>query len=298
MLYRGPTAKMTTNADHATEVRRFFESMTPIPDEEWAYAERFIGYRSFDKGAHLLREGDTARHSFLILRGIVRVYYLTAEGKEFNKSFAMEHNAVGSGSSIIAKLPSRFSIQALEPTLAALLPREAIEELYDRHRCWDGRLSGLGLRRRDPDGAHRTAPARIPGTQPRAGNDRRAHANARRLHADSQHCRSSCDVGAPILESDRLAHRHPLHKWVGARSAAFRAGLSTRRSLPLESPAPAGARNRRLTSRPGPPRHGRARQTDDGCRCEYQSKPPVRAGDGRRCRAEESRSRAARCSRS
>ncbi len=121
----------------AAQTRRFFRSITEIPDAEWAYAERFIVHRTFERHEHLLRVGEVAEHSFLILEGIVRIYYLTEAGKEFNKGFAAEDQVTGSVSSIIGGLPSRFSIQALEPTSAALLPRRAIEELYDRHRCWD-----------------------------------------------------------------------------------------------------------------------------------------------------------------
>ena len=119
------------------QVRRIFEAITSIPAQEWLYAQQFIGLRSYTKGDHLLDAGDVATHSFAILSGIVRVYYTTADGKEFNKGFAAEDQLTGSVSSIIAKLPSRFSIQALETTRVALLPRAAIDELYDRHRCWD-----------------------------------------------------------------------------------------------------------------------------------------------------------------
>ncbi|MCP4130618.1 MAG: hypothetical protein GY754_06515 [bacterium] len=54
----------------------------------------------------------------------------------------MENGIVGSVSSMIKHLPSRFYIQALEETETVLLTRSAVEELYDRHRCWDrfGRL--------------------------------------------------------------------------------------------------------------------------------------------------------------
>ena len=121
----------------AQRTRRFFQSITEIPDDEWTYAERFIAHRTFERHEHLLRAGEMAEHSFLILEGIVRVYYLTEAGKEFNKGFGVEDQVVGSVSSIIGGLPSRFSIQALEPTSAALLPRRGIEELYERHRCWD-----------------------------------------------------------------------------------------------------------------------------------------------------------------
>ena len=123
--------------DHLPQVRRVLEAVTPIPEQEWAHAQQFIGARAYAKGEHLLAAGEMATHSYVILSGIVRTYYTTEDGKEFNKGFAAEDQFAGSVSSIIAKLPSRFSIQALEPTRVALLPRASIEAMYDRHRCWD-----------------------------------------------------------------------------------------------------------------------------------------------------------------
>jgi len=130
------------------QLRGLFDAVTPIPTAEWDYARQFIVLRSYDKGEHLLCAGQMAYHSFVILQGIVRAYYVTDSGKELNRGFAAEGEFAGSVSSIIGKLPSRFSIQALERTATALLPRAAIEEAYGRHRCWDrfGRIiaeSGL-----------------------------------------------------------------------------------------------------------------------------------------------------------
>ncbi len=125
------------STDDAERVKRLFNSITPIPEQEWQHVVPFISYRQYDRGEHLLTAGEMAEHSFVILRGIVRVYYSTRDGKEYNRCFVMEDQVTGSVSSIIGKLESRFSIQALEPTTAALLPRAAIESAYDRHRCWD-----------------------------------------------------------------------------------------------------------------------------------------------------------------
>lgn len=118
-------------------VKVLFNSISPIPEDQWEQASRFISFKEYKKNEHLLLAGEMAPYSFMILEGIVRIYYVTADGKEFNKGFASENQVTGSVSSIIGKLPSRFSIQALEKTKAALLPRDAIERAYEQHRCWD-----------------------------------------------------------------------------------------------------------------------------------------------------------------
>lgn len=126
--------------------RRVFAEFTAIPDEEWEYAVQFLLPRQYSKGEHLLEAGTTARHSFLLLKGLVRIYYITEQGREFISGFAHEHQFCGSVQSIIGGMPARFFIEALEDVSAVLLPRDRILELYDRHRCWDrlGRIIAEG----------------------------------------------------------------------------------------------------------------------------------------------------------
>jgi len=124
------------------QIRNIAETYTHIPDEEWEYFIPHLTIRSFKKKEHLLSADTVADHSFIIVSGLVRIYYITDSGKEFNRGFAVENNFIGSISSMIKKLPSRFYIQALEDTVAGLIWRSKLEELYERHKCWErlGRL--------------------------------------------------------------------------------------------------------------------------------------------------------------
>lgn len=123
--------------DAFQRLKKVFNTYTPIPDDEWEYAAESITIKKFKKNEYLLTAGTVATHSFIILKGIVRIYYITDSGKEFNRGFVMENNLVGSIGSMIKSLPSRFYIQALEDTEAGLLWRSKIEELYKRHICWE-----------------------------------------------------------------------------------------------------------------------------------------------------------------
>lgn len=128
--------------DELQQIRNVFETYTHIPDEEWNYAINCITIQHYKKNEYLLNADTVADHSFIIVKGLVRLYYLTDTGKEFNRGFAIENNLVGSISSMIKLLPSRFYIQALEDTVAGLLWRSKVDELYERHKCWErlGRL--------------------------------------------------------------------------------------------------------------------------------------------------------------
>ena len=128
-------------------VHAIFQRVTDIPPTEWEYARGFLTPRSYAKSEHLLQAGEVAEHSFLLLQGLVRVYYLTGAGKEFISGFVAEDQFCGSVTSIIGGRPSRFFIQALEDVDVVLLPRAAILRLYDRHPCWErfGRIIAEGV---------------------------------------------------------------------------------------------------------------------------------------------------------
>ncbi len=120
-----------------TEAYEVFNRITPIPPEQWQNALKYLYLKKFRKNASLLSAGETAPHSFLILKGIVRSFYITESGREYTAGFAQEGQFAGSVLSIIGGQPSRFFIESLEPVEAVILPRESVLRLYDEHRCWD-----------------------------------------------------------------------------------------------------------------------------------------------------------------
>ncbi len=111
--------------------------MTSIPESEWAFAVSFMTMRAFDKGAFLVRAGEYLEHFYFIVRGLVRFYYSTEDGKTYNKHFAMENGFAGSLHSFILRTPCPFSIQALEPADTIVLPNRELRKLFDRHSCWE-----------------------------------------------------------------------------------------------------------------------------------------------------------------
>jgi len=119
-----------------------FGKMADIPEKEWAYVSARLRQRNFEAGEMLIRAGEPVREFFFMVKGLVRYFYLTREGKEFNKLFAVENEFVGSFSYKIPDEPCSFSVQALEQTETVALPVIIIEEAYTRHPAWEraGRL--------------------------------------------------------------------------------------------------------------------------------------------------------------
>jgi len=137
-----------------------------MPVEEWERLLPFLSEKEFGRQEYLARAGEVLENFYFIESGLVRMFYATEDGKEFNKFFAKELEYFGSFHSLVLNQPCGFFLQALEHTNAIVLPNHAIRSLYDKHPCWErvGRKSAETDG--DGEGSSRTraltGPARSP----------------------------------------------------------------------------------------------------------------------------------------
>lgn len=93
----------------------------------WASLPR----KSLVKGEALLRTDETPSHAWRIQQGVLRIYYLSADGNERNRSFHAEGQWVGAGVPLLAEQrPSPYGIEALVRSVVVCVP---LVEL--RQRC-------------------------------------------------------------------------------------------------------------------------------------------------------------------
>ena len=117
--------------------KRIVDQIASVPESEWGLFVQHLSARTFAKNDYLVRVGDVANNFYFISKGLVRFFYCTEDGKEFNKHFAMENGFAGSFHSLILQEPCGFFIQALEKTETIVLPNRVLNEFYDRHACWE-----------------------------------------------------------------------------------------------------------------------------------------------------------------
>lgn len=118
-------------------IRTKLEGLVSFTDAAWSTAERLFGARSFDEGAHVIEAGDIVTELHFLVTGIARYYYLTPDGKEFNKSFARCGQTLSSVSSLVTGAPSPFSIQALEPCECLSIKYADFAALCEQYREWE-----------------------------------------------------------------------------------------------------------------------------------------------------------------
>jgi CRP-like cAMP-binding protein len=125
------------NQNGLEKLKKFVTQMASVPESEWEDFVQHLSERTFEKNAYLVRSGDVANNFYFIVKGMVRFFYSTKDGKEFNKHFAMENGLAGSFHSLVRGEPCQFFIQALERTETIILPNRVLNEFYDRHACWE-----------------------------------------------------------------------------------------------------------------------------------------------------------------
>ena len=117
-------------------------------------------------GDHVIKQGDVCSDIFVLRAGLVKIYYVTREGKEWVKSFIVDRGVFGSRSAQIAGEGSAFAAVCVEGSevaaiaysvfLEASLQDPALMKLVFRFNEW----LGLKKERREYDLLCRSAEER------------------------------------------------------------------------------------------------------------------------------------------
>ena len=88
--------------------------------------------RKYKKGELILDEGEDCNHLLFIEKGMTRQFYFK-NGKDLTEHIAYENGVVICLESYIKHEPTHLMIEAIEPVVCWLIPREAIELLSNNH---------------------------------------------------------------------------------------------------------------------------------------------------------------------
>lgn len=95
-----------------------------------------VQVRELAKGEVFQRAGAAADEVAFVLSGILRVYYLTADGRMFVRAFAAEGAPAAAYSAALAGNLSDVTIDALEDARVAVIRIDELVKLYDDDRAW------------------------------------------------------------------------------------------------------------------------------------------------------------------
>ncbi len=116
-------------------------SISPISKDNWEVAKPYFSTKTLKRGEHLFYIDDEVNDFYFLIEGLARYYYLTIDGKEFNKSFAEKQgHLLSSIASVSQGIPSPFSVEVLSDFITLHIPYKKLLELGIQYKQWNDLL--------------------------------------------------------------------------------------------------------------------------------------------------------------
>ena len=111
--------------------KRYIQHHTQLSDTHFNELTRNIRVEVVKKHTRLLNQGEVCRFSFFVSKGLLRLYTLDQQGKEFVIQFAPEDWIVGDRSSAYFNQASDYFIDCIEDSEIVFIDRQLIERASD-----------------------------------------------------------------------------------------------------------------------------------------------------------------------
>lgn len=114
-----------------------FDDYLPLGKLEKDDLAKRVVERRIKRRQFIFQNGDICQSYTFILEGCVRMYYTDEKGKEHNIQFASENEWISDIGSLHNQVPSRMSIEAIEPSHILQIAREDLWYLYTNYHVID-----------------------------------------------------------------------------------------------------------------------------------------------------------------
>jgi CRP/FNR family transcriptional regulator len=115
-----------------TVFKTYIQQQAALTDEEVELMYAAAIKRSLRRKEPLLREGEICRYKAFVLKGLLRIYRTKEDGGEYIIQFSPENNWNVEPESYDKTTPSKYNIDALEPSEVLLWARNDFVALQDR----------------------------------------------------------------------------------------------------------------------------------------------------------------------
>ena len=114
----------------------FLNQFIDLSMEEFQELVAMTEPRQFEKREVITMIGEVENYMYFITGGLIRKYFL--KGKiEIITHLGKEGTIIGSGESFLTATPSRYFIEAVEPTTAFAISRTRLEKLYSSSKKYE-----------------------------------------------------------------------------------------------------------------------------------------------------------------
>lgn len=122
---------MSDDVNEVKELHAYINSLHPISEESWMKLQKISERKEIKKGDFFIKEGQIASHIAFLQEGIIRAFYRTEDGQEYNKHFFTEPCFIGGYSSLITGENNLINQQALTDCTIFIIDFKQFQRLFD-----------------------------------------------------------------------------------------------------------------------------------------------------------------------
>lgn len=108
----------------------FFNGLTPITSATWKQFSELFTSKSLKKGDYFIKDGILAKEIGFLENGIVRAFYRSKDGIEYNKHFFTNPSLIGGYASLISGKSNQINQQALTECKIWIANFTTVQNLY------------------------------------------------------------------------------------------------------------------------------------------------------------------------
>ncbi len=117
-----------------TELKTYLDTLTVLPDADWEALRPLFSATELPRGTYFAQEGRVENNLGFLRQGVVRAFYRSSNGTEYNKTFFSGPEFFGAYSSLVSRQPNRINVQALTDCLILKASYPDIAALFPQHR--------------------------------------------------------------------------------------------------------------------------------------------------------------------
>jgi CRP-like cAMP-binding protein len=130
-----------TKQEQLDSLYPILNNISPISKNIWDDVNDCFKTKEIKKGEHLFRMGDKVYDFYFLGDGLARYYYLTTDGKEFNKSFAEKKgHLIGSIFASSKNTGSPYFVEALSDMIVLYISYKDFVNLGKKYPQWNDLL--------------------------------------------------------------------------------------------------------------------------------------------------------------
>jgi CRP-like cAMP-binding protein len=112
------------------ELKMNIKQLMPMEDTQIEVFLKGMKVRIFKKDEDILSAGEMENYLSIVISGLTR-HYLIKDGEDISFDFSFQNDFNSSYASFVQREPSRFYIEALQPTVLASFSYDYLHKLYE-----------------------------------------------------------------------------------------------------------------------------------------------------------------------